>query len=212
MKQYEIPLEEGKFYHIYNRGINGTDLFYDRANYTYFLLKYSLYLSPVVDTYAYCLLKNHFHLLIRVKEQLKPTVQDLLDNPAEMNKKGLHSPDRIVSKKFSDFFNSYSKSINKSYGRTGGLFETPFRRISIEDDAYFSRMVWYIHWNPQKHGFVKNFKDYPHSSYNSLLTNKPTRLERDYVLNWFGNNQEYKLFHELMHSEDSIRHLMIEEE
>lgn len=108
MKQYEIPLEEGKFYHIYNRGINATNLFYDESNYNYFRVKYAKYLFEVVDTYAYCLLKNHFHLLIKVKENLSDSLSIGLNH-----KMGLHHPDRIVSKRFSDLFNSYSKSINK---------------------------------------------------------------------------------------------------
>ena len=61
------PLLENIFYHIYNRGNNGDDVFYEARNYKYFLEKYDLYLSDFVETYAYCLLPNHFHILIRVK-------------------------------------------------------------------------------------------------------------------------------------------------
>ena len=68
MKPTQIPLHEGKFYHIYNRGNNRETLFYTEANYKYFLKKYDKYLSEYIDTYAYCLLPNHFHLLISVKE------------------------------------------------------------------------------------------------------------------------------------------------
>ena len=68
MKNHQIPLEAHKVYHIYNRGINGTNIFYEERNYAYFLEKYAHYLHNWVDTFAYCLLKNHFHLLIRVKE------------------------------------------------------------------------------------------------------------------------------------------------
>ena len=63
-----LPLEADRFDHIYNRGINSENLFKEDRNYEYFLRKYSQYLSPVVDTFAYCLLKNHFHLLIRAKD------------------------------------------------------------------------------------------------------------------------------------------------
>ena len=68
-KHIHIPLEENNYYHIYNRGHDGIDLFYQRRNYHYFLVKYDYYLSNYVDTYAYCLLPNHFHLLIRVKKK-----------------------------------------------------------------------------------------------------------------------------------------------
>ena len=61
MKPNEIPLEEGQFYHIYNRGNNRERLFYSTENYLFFLRRYDEYL------YAFCLLPNHFHLLVRVK-------------------------------------------------------------------------------------------------------------------------------------------------
>jgi hypothetical protein len=63
------PLEYGKFYHIYNRGINGEDLFRSNENYEYFLHLYEKYMEVVVDTYAWCLLGNHFHLLVHIKEE-----------------------------------------------------------------------------------------------------------------------------------------------
>jgi hypothetical protein len=64
-----IPLEYGKYYHIYNRGINGEDLFRSNENHEYFLRLYEKYMEVVIDTYAWCLMGNHFHLLIRVKEE-----------------------------------------------------------------------------------------------------------------------------------------------
>ena len=64
-----IPLEYGKFYHIYNRGINGCNLFYEPENYEYFLFLYDKYISPVVETYAWVLMRNHFHVLVRIKKE-----------------------------------------------------------------------------------------------------------------------------------------------
>lgn len=59
----------GRFFHVFNRGNNGDNLFYKERNYGYFLEKYFEYMSPVLDTYCYNLLPNHFHLLARVKEE-----------------------------------------------------------------------------------------------------------------------------------------------
>ena len=198
---YLENLEPGEMYHIYNRGINRTDIFYRPENYPYFLSKFALYLSNLVDTFAYCLLGNHFHLLVRIKENDNKieNLTDLEDPSGLITKKegmGLHHPDKLVSKKFSDFFNSYTKSINKMIGRTGGLFETPFKRIKIDNAAYFSQVMVYIHFNPQKHGFVDDFRDYKHSSYHSHLSLKSSKLMRTEVLNWFGNAKEYIDFHE----------------
>jgi hypothetical protein len=223
MKQYEIQLESGKYYHIYNRGINGTNLFFEERNYLYFLQKYSFYMSDILDTYAYCLLGNHFHLLVRVKELTSFEINEGLTNFKSSEdltgfknlsglkvNKGLHSPDRLVSKKFSDLFNSYTKSINKSQSRTGGLFETPFKRKLVNSETYFTQLIWYIHFNPQKHGFVNDFKDYPYSSYQGHINNKSTKLTKQQEMEWFGSENEYEKFHRSIHSEENFNHLTIE--
>ncbi len=67
-------LKPGAYYHIYNRGINGENIFKEERNYAYFLSKYTIYLNPILETYAYCLLKNHFHLLVKVKDNITETV------------------------------------------------------------------------------------------------------------------------------------------
>ncbi len=63
------PLEPGIFYHLYNRGNNRETLFRYDENYRYFLALYARYAEPAFDTYAYCLLPNHFHLLVRVRSE-----------------------------------------------------------------------------------------------------------------------------------------------
>jgi REP element-mobilizing transposase RayT len=63
-----IPLLPGRYYHVLNRGNNRENLFIEERNYAYFLQLYGKYISPIADTFAYCLLRNHFHLLIRVKD------------------------------------------------------------------------------------------------------------------------------------------------
>ena len=62
-----VALQPGEYYHIYNRGNNGETLFREQRNYPYFLKLYTKYIEPVAETYAYCLLKNHFHFLVRIK-------------------------------------------------------------------------------------------------------------------------------------------------
>jgi putative transposase len=61
------PLQYGQYYHIYNRGNNRENIFFEERNYRYFLRLYVKYAEPVADTYAYCLLRNHFHFLVRIK-------------------------------------------------------------------------------------------------------------------------------------------------
>jgi len=68
MQQIE-PLNFGKFYHIYNRGINSCDLFREQINYEYFLGLYDKHISPMAETLAWVLMPSHFHLLVRIKEE-----------------------------------------------------------------------------------------------------------------------------------------------
>ena len=62
------PLKPGVFYHIYNRGTNREDIFVQERNYRYLLQLYARHIVPAAETYAYCLLKNHFHVLVRIKD------------------------------------------------------------------------------------------------------------------------------------------------
>jgi putative transposase len=212
MKKHTSPMQCGVFYHVYNRGINSEDLFKESRNYTYFLKLYAKYIPPVAETYAYCLLKNHFHLLIRVRPEEEvirntssvnvgrvPNPSDVDNNPSDVNPapSDVTNSDltKRISNQFSKLFNSYAQAINKAYGRTGGLFEELFRRIPVDDDDYLVQLVYYIHANPQKHGFVADFRDYPHSSYNAHLSKLDTQLRRAELLDWFGDTGNYEKYH-----------------
>jgi len=68
MHQIE-QLKYGNFYHIYNHGVGNRDLFLEADNYEYFLSQWDKYISPVADMYAWVLMKNHFHVLVRIKNE-----------------------------------------------------------------------------------------------------------------------------------------------
>jgi len=120
-----IPLQHGKYYHIYNRGNNQENIFVEERNYPYFLKLYAKHIEPVADTFAYCLMRNHFHLLVRIKDETDLTgLGDL---------SGLAEPSRA----FSNLFNAYARSFNRAYLRTGALFQRPFGRIEVTSEAYF---------------------------------------------------------------------------
>lgn len=204
MKTNIEPLLPDSIYHIYNRGVNSENLFKEERNYSYFLNKYDRFVSPVVDTYAYCLLKNHFHLLIRTKgekeilefERMKREASPTLLKKASLQAKPSLDPSKIISNAFASLFKSYAQSINKAHRRTGTLFEEPFRRIAVTSDGYFSRMIFYIHFNPQKHGFTSDFREYPHSSYSGYFDSLDNpRIQRKMVLEYFGDVERFKEFH-----------------
>ncbi len=190
---YIQPLQEGQFFHIYNRGVNGENLFKKDRNYYYFLQQYIAYCSDVFETYAYALLKNHFHLLVHVKEN------------ADVPKHNGQGMIRLTaSKQLSHFFNSYAQSINNAYKRTGSLFESPFERKLIDDNSYMTSVIYYCHYNPQLHGFVNDFKEWKFSSYHSILKNDNTFLASEKVLDWFGGADEFKKAHEGRYGKEGL--------
>jgi putative transposase len=166
------PLQHGRYYHIYNRGVNRENLFVEERNYRYFLQLYARHIEPIANTYAYCLLRNHFHFLLQIKDLTgfsKPVRSDL----------------KKPSQYFSNLFNAYTKALNRACGRTGTLFQRPFGRIEVTSNAYLTWLVVYIHRNPQKHGFVDDYRTWPYSSYHAHLSDRPTHLQREEVVEWF---------------------------
>jgi len=120
MKHTTAPLIPGMCYHIYNRGNNQENLFLEKRNYPYFLSLYAKHIEPIADTFAYCLMRNHFHISARIKteeEWIQTTQVSKTFNAS--SKKKIFDP----SQSFSNLFNAYAKAINKGYGRTGSLFE-----------------------------------------------------------------------------------------
>ncbi|RRJ92015.1 hypothetical protein EG240_04310 [Paenimyroides tangerinum] len=205
MKTYKpIPLEKGKYYHIYNRGNNGIDIFYDKESYFYFLKLYNKYISPIADTFAWCLLKNHFHFLIyiRLEEEIgfEKLKYSTITKPKEIN----------PSKQFGHFFNAYTQSINKKFSRTGNLFEKPFQRREIESETYFQNLIYYIHNNPVTHGFVDKIKDYPWNSYHTIISDKPTKLKRQIVIEYYGDLENFIFYHNQNCNLENITDLIIE--
>ena len=198
------PLQHGHYYHIYNRGNNRETLFRTDENYLHFLRLYEKYIFPITETYAWVLMKNHFHLLVRIKDR-----QDLpgFENLAGLN---LNQADLSPSKQFSNLFNAYSKAYNKMYKRTGSLFEKPFQRKPVTTESYFRQLIRYIHTNPVHHGFTSDFKDYPWSSYGSILSLKPTKLCRDKVIGWFDDKANFIAIHNQTTDFKEIEDLIIE--
>jgi len=139
------PLQPGHTYHLFNRGNNGEDLFREERNYRYFLELYARHAHAAVDTYAYCLMRNHFHLLVRVKTdaEWRSQTSGVSETPEVSTTVATGA-----MRAFGNLFNAYAKAINKAYGRTGRLFEESFKRIHVDNDVYFTNLVFYIHFNP----------------------------------------------------------------
>jgi len=196
------PLQYGSYYHIYNRGNNRENIFREERNYAYFLQLYDRHIVGTADTYAYCLLRNHFHFLVRIK-----TRQEIKILQAAKSLKTA-SPSQC----FGNLFNAYAKAINKAYGRTGSLFQNPFGRIKITSNSHFVHLVAYIHQNPEKHGFVDDYRDWPYSSYGALRSTKPNNLNRQPVLDWFNGLENFDKHHTQLKYNPLISYLVEEDD
>ena len=164
-------LETDSFYHIYNKGINGETIFYTNNNKAYFLKLVSKYLREKASVFAYCLMNNHFHFIIRVEAEQKEVTQSL-----------------------SNLFNAYAKAFNKENNRTGSLFEKHFKRIRIESDEYLRNLIVYIHLNPTHHLGI-DYKKFKYSSYLAILSNKKTEIKRNEVLELFETKNNFIYLH-----------------
>src|SRR4030043_1432911 len=116
--QTVLALKPGGYFHIFDRGVNRENIFLEERNYAYFLNLYIRHISPAAETFAYCLLRNHFHILVRIKTDAA-------------------APTASVSKPFNNFLTAYAKAVNKAYGRTGALFQHHFNRIPVQSIRYF---------------------------------------------------------------------------
>ncbi len=189
-------------YHIFNHA-NGDELiFREDENYRFFIAKYKRFVAPLVDTLAYCLMPNHFHLMIRLHDI--NALEKHLGNSSLLERNYLKLRDdagreellsKFVSKRLSNFFSSYTQSYNKMYGRMGSLFMKNFKRKRVADEKYFLQLIKYIHLNPVTHAFVGKPEKWVHSSYNSIISDAKTIVDRDLVINSFGGLDNFKYCH-----------------
>ncbi len=132
----------GQYYHVYNRGVNKGLVFHSEDNYRYCiqLLKKGL-VDTKIGVIAFCLMPNHYHLLIR--------------------QEGTVPADRWLGV----VFNAFVQALNKQVGRTGALFEGRFKSILIDRNEHLMHLCRYIHLNPVKAGLVEKAADWKYSNY-----------------------------------------------
>lgn len=183
---------ENTYYHIYNYGNNLNNIFYDDENYYYFLKKFDFYLSDFFDVFAFCLLPNQFHFLVKVKNNeiyLNDTNLNIKDNDTKIKK-------IIMQERIRIFFMAYSKSINKMYARKGSLFQKNFRRQKIETLDNLKKYIFYIHFLPEQNGLTHDFRDYKFSSYNRFITDKKTKIKINQIIKWYNGIKNFIEYHD----------------
>lgn len=204
--KFKAAFFPGATYHLLFRSIDGLLLFQDSRDYLLFLSQYATYFRPILDTLSYCLLNNHSHFIVQVKER-KELIEELSIIPKKyktilMNKvlsDGTNDflIDQMIERQVNSFMSSYVHLKNRNSDRKGGLFQSPFRRSFITDDAHLAQSVIYVHANAEKHGLVKDFKQYPHSSYQEILSGHSTNVCVKKVLDFFGGRERYIEMHKL---------------
>jgi len=179
-KTYNTILERDKLYHVFNRTVGDELLFRSDENYRFFLRRYQTFLAESVETISYCLLPNHFHFFIRVVDEQR----------ASLN--------------FKRLFQSYSLAYNRSIKRRGTLLERPFKRKEVLKSEHISRLIRYIHQNPQKHGFVDNFRKWKWTSFHEVYGQNGNRMTSKFAEDWFLSKSEFESFHDFFEAKSNM--------
>ena len=140
------PFVAGEYYHVFNRGVERRQIFLEDRHYLWFtaMLWKRLAKHPV-SLVAYCLMPNHFHLLVQVNE------------------------DGSLSAFMQALCSAYSQWLNHQLGRVGPLFAGRFQVRHIETEAHFLQTARYIHRNPKEADLVDNLLDWTYSDYPAIL-------------------------------------------
>ena len=185
--------ENGFYYHIYNRGNNSQKIFFRENDYIIFLQKIRKELKPICEIIAYCLMPNHFHLMVKTSEMsIKP-----------VNVKNPHL--QILSRKIGTIQSSYSQKINIREKRTGSLFQQKTKAKLLHEITFgvtqkpeYAKVCFaYIHNNPKKAKLVETNEEWRYSSFldysglrNGTLCNKKLALE-DLGANLITTNDDF---------------------
>lgn len=209
-----IPFVDGQFYHLYNRGLNKQQTFSDRRDYNRFVKtlfyyqianpkpRFSFYkpdgiynvdsTKKIVDIVAYCLMPNHFHLLVK---QVR---------------------DGGISEFMRKFIHSYTKYRNTKNKLQGPIFQAIFKAVLIETDEQLLHVSRYIHLNPLVSHLVKDLNSYPWSSYQTYIgLNNDERVAKKEILSFFKSQKDYEKFvldqAEYGETLELIKHQLIDE-
>ena len=181
-------LAAGRYYHVYNRGHNRQAIFFEPENYGYFLRLFRHHVAAqTVQVTAYCLMPNHYHFLVFLREP------------------GL-------SRAMQRFVLAYTHGMNHRYGRSGTLFEGRFQTKWVDRDEYLLHLTRYIHLNPVKAGLVEHPEDWAFSSYQDYVGLRRGTLPRSTeVLAQVGGTAAYRQFVTVMaEPQVSIQHLLLD--
>ena len=187
MPRRKIKFRAGEVYHVYNRGVNRQPIFFCRENWLYYIRQLKRYFrTELADILAYCLMPNHYHLMIQLKiDQLGEKIMQPL---------GI----------------AFTKAVNSQQGRVGPIFQGPFKGVEVSTDEQLVHLSRYIHLNPVRAGLVDNAEAWEFSSYREMLgLCKATVCNPEPVLAYFASRQAYREFVEDDQEADVIQPVML---
>jgi REP element-mobilizing transposase RayT len=161
-----------QIYHVYNRGVNGMDIFAQPENYRYLLRKVKRLLAELpIALLAYCLMPNHYHFVLRQESEVP------------------------ISTFMQRLFQSYTQAFNKQQGRRGPLCEGRFRHVHVDRDEYLVYLCRYVHLNPVEAGLVAQPSDWLYSNYLEWIEARAgTLVDRAFVRQYFSTPADYVAF------------------
>ena len=193
-------------YHIYNRANGSERLFVSDENYLFFLRQYLKYIVPIIETWCYCLMPNHFHFLLKIRseEEIEKIIEDWrykssITLQGFETLEGLAKQEAIskfLTQQFSHLFNAYAQSFNKEHSRRGSLFMHPYKRKQVTDVKYLIKLIHYIHYNPVEAGLSGKPEDWKFSSYQAIISDKPTMINRKEVITFFDDRENFMHCHQ----------------
>ena len=158
------------YFHIVNHSVDGRKLYYDPGDYKTYLYLFKKELDYKVTVIAYCLMPNHFHLLLRQNES--EAITSLLE---KTHKK-------------------YARYYNKKYDRKGRIFRSPLNHIETPTDTYLLNACAYIHGNPVQAGLVGFPEEWEYSNFREYLRmRKGTLYSEQFLMDYIGNPEFYRL-------------------
>ena len=161
-------IEIAGYYHIVNRGVEQRVVFEEASDYEYFEEIMCLYAKSFgIAIHNYCLMSNHYHLLIEI---VRPNLSKFM---------------RQLNMNYAIYF-------NKKYNRSGHLWQGRFKSWYVTNEAYLYTLMRYIEQNPLKAGMVKEIADYPYSSYHYFLNYKeiPECLKQAWIVQHYQEDKE----------------------
>jgi len=172
MPYRKSPIQIDHIYHLYNRGVDKSKIFFRKSDWEYFILKMHHYFKPeYVSVLAYCLMPNHYHLLVDIHTE------------------------QFISKVIHPFFSSYVISVNKYQNRVGPLFQGPFKAKEIDSDESLLHLSRYIHLNPVEAGLVSHPNEWNYSSYLAYSGKKDEPfINSDLILSMMNGFTNYEKF------------------